>query len=293
MFYNVSFMVLFENCDSVIEIRKLETDLKTQRRLIMCFSEASLLYSDGKEKIEFDGNYKPDEQEILYISNFAIPQAILDAIETPAAIESFTPECINGGRIKAIFTGEKNESGYRILFQRFKKEQYIDLKGISLFFEKNTFVEEKRFGISISNEIDCIYDNGQLLFSSYYMARQVFNLTEYYREATEKDIQDFVKAERIQLMNNMTFISQADSIVRRRIASILDRGVLSQYNAKQIKKIAKDTANLKLTVKGDKIVIPTEKKQMKIILAFLDEGIYKGVFSQEVYITNSKRVVEN
>lgn len=291
MFENASFMVMYENGNSTLEIRKLETDLKAQRKLIDSFSKAYSQYLDDKEKIEFDGNYKPDDKEILYIPNFDIPQKILYAIEKPYAIPSFTPDYINGGRIKAIFTGSKSNSGVCIAFQRFKKEQYIDLKGISLFFDKNTFVEESRFGISVSDEIDCVYKDGHLLFSSFYMARQIFDLSEYYREATEKDIQNFVKAEKIHLMNDVTFIYQADSTVRRRIASILDSGTLSKYSAKKIKKIAEDTANLKLTVKNDKIVIPTEKKQMKIILAFLDEGVYKGVFSNEVFMTNSKRAV--
>ena len=71
----------------------------------------------------------------------------------------------------------------------------------------------------------------------------------------------------------------------------MDSKVLEKYPAKEIKRIGENTG-VSILVKGNKIVIPKEKKQMKILLGFLDEEVYKGVFSNDTYIANSKRNIK-
>ena len=46
-------------------------------------------------------------------------------------------------------------------------------------------------------------------------------------------------------------------------------------------------------MKEEKIVIPNDKEQIKLILGFLDEEAYKGPFSQITFLANSKRKVKN
>ena len=40
---------------------------------------------------------------------------------------------------------------------------------------------------------------------------------------------------------------------------------------------------------NDKIVFPTDLVEQKKILSYLADEIYKGVLSDDVYLTNSKR----
>lgn len=289
MFENASVMVLFQDCNEQ-EIRKLETDRKTQRLICESFANAYVRMIKGAEKIPFDGNYKPEEDEVLCISDYRLDDLIEDAVRRPAASLSFIPDTFNKDKIKAIFLGEVSGERVTVAFQKFKKEQYINVKGINLFFDRETFVQEKRFGMSISEEVDCIYEGGKLFFRSFFMARQIFDLSDYYREATEKEVRQFARLKEVELEEEETFMGQADSRVRRKIASILDSGVLKRYNAQAIQKIGRNTG-ITVKVKNQKIVIPADKKEMKIILGFLDEEVYKGVFSSAVYIVNSKRYI--
>lgn len=66
---------------------------------------------------------------------------------------------------------------------------------------------------------------------------------------------------------------------------INDSDVLANYKASEIKKIAKD-AGITITVENKKVVIPNDKK---VILGFLNEEAYKGLFSQNTFLANSKR----
>lgn len=289
MFENASVMVLLQGKEK-LEICKIETDKKAQAAICKSYAEASGWMLKGTEYVSFDGNYSPDADETLCINQFALDEIIKEAVETPAGVESFAPENTNSDNIKAIFVGEICEGRMVIAFQKFKKEQYISVKGINLFFDRDTFVQEKRFGLTISDEVDCIYEDGRLLFKSFFMARQIFSLMKYYREATQGEVERFTQMKELSLDSAEMFIGQADSRVRKKVASIMDSGVLERFSARDIQKIGRQ-AGIDVAIRDKKIVIPAEKKKMKIILGFLDEEVYKGSFSNITYITNSKRSV--
>lgn len=288
MFDHSPIMVILEE-KGQSEIYKLETDKNTQSAICSTYENAYQEMYESKEMIEFDGKYTPDSEEMLYIEGYAIKDSILEAVKNPAGVESFIPQ-IGENRIKAVFVGEINQGNYNIAFQKFKKDQYISTKGISLFFDKNTFFQEERFGICISDDIDCFFTDNKLVFHSYFMAKQIFDLKDYYRTATDNEVQNFTEIETLEITSPELFKSQADSRVRKNIASIIDSGILKQYSAKKIQTMGKQTG-IGISVKNNRIVIPSTKKEMKIVLGFLDDHVYKGVFSQETFITNSKRPV--
>ncbi len=289
MFENASVMVMLQD-NGKLEVCKIETDKKAQAAICQRYAKAYETMSGGTEYIPFDGNYSPNADETLCISNFALEDIIKDAVETPAGVGPFIPNETNQNKIKAIFTGEICDDKMVIAFQKFKREQYISVRGINLFFDRETFVQERRFGISISDEIDCIYEDGKLLFKSFFVTRQIFSLMEYYREATQGEVVRFTQMKELTLDNPEAFIGQADSRVRKKIASIMDSKVLERFSARDIRRIGKQTG-INVMIRDKKVVIPADKKQMKIILGFLDEEVYKGSFSNATYITNSKRSV--
>ena len=71
---------------------------------------------------------------------------------------------------------------------------------------------------------------------------------------------------------------------------IIDTGILKDYNSKEIKKIGQNVG-INIKIKNDKIVIPSDKKELKELFSFLDESIYKGYFTNNIYSTNSKHKV--
>ena len=99
---------------------------------------------------------------------------------------------------------------------------------------------------------------------------------------------------RVRLVNrtNIANEAMANSSIRRKIAAINDSEVLEKYKAIEIKKLAQK-AGIDIAVKEEKIVMPNDKEQIKLILGFLDEEAYKGPFSQITFLANSKRKVKN
>lgn len=292
MFDNSSILVICSDDNSTI--KRIEVDSNTQKQICSAFADAVQDLTDEKNKVEFDGKYKPEEDEILFIDGFQLSDEIKDAVREPLGIAPYEKENGEYPQIKAIFVGEKKDitdsEEFLVAFQRFRKEQYISTSNFNLFWSKGTFRSEKEYGISISESIDCYFINGELDFRSFYYARQVFDLSGYYRSATTQEVTAFTSKESLSFENAIEFETMANSSIRRKIAAINDSGVLEKYKAIEIKRLAQKTG-ITISVKDKKIVIPNDKEQVKLILGFLDEEAYKGPFSQITFLANSKKKV--
>ena len=295
---------MFENCSIFIlaagehdgEVYRLTVDADTQKAICKSFSTASRKMIVGKSKIPFTGSYVPLEDEVLEIQNFRLDDKIKEAVKNPLGTTLYTENDGIFPEIKAIFVGLYDGSdgtdNFIIAFQRFRKDQYISPSKFHLFFDKKTFQREKNYGITISPSIDCLYKIGSLFFNSYYFARQVFDLMDYYREATESDVDDFTASDKLSFENPESFKGNANSWIRRKIASINDSCILENYSASQIK-AAGTRIGLNIQTNNKKIVIPKDKEDIKILLGFLDEEAYKGPFSKQTFLANSKRSIKS
>lgn len=290
MFKDCSIMVI--RADDPTQILRLEIDAETQQEICQTFSIAVERLVKGKNKILVDGNYKPDDDEFLSIENFIIPDEIKEAIRNPIGVTAFKKENGEFPAIKAIFIGkctkENEAEELQIAFQRFKKEQNISVKGFNIFFNKDTFRRERNFGINISDSIHCYYVRGELQFFSFYIAKQIFDLTQYYRSALDPEVDEFISNKLFYVENIQKIKNMIDDNIRRKIALINDSGIIKQNSAAEIKRLAK-SERINISVKNKKIIFPNDKNQLKILLGFLDEGAYKGPFTQNIYIANSKR----
>ena len=293
MFQNSSVFVLGAGSHEN-EVFRIDVDSDTQAEICKTFSKAKDKLIEEKERIVFDGSYKPNDDEFLVIENFQIIDEIKDAIRDPLGVSPYQSILGDFPEIKAIFLGKRTEAydseHFNIAFQRFRKEQYISTKWFNLFFNQNTFQRQSSFGISISDSIDCFYINGELQFVSFFYARQIFDLGEYYRSATDKEVLSFASNPKLEIEDSEAFSKMADTWIRRKIAMINDSKVLEKFSVADIVKRAAKVG-VSISTNGSQIVLPNEKKLVKVILGFLDEEAYKGPFSKNTYLANSKRQV--
>lgn len=293
MFKDCSIMVI--RADDPSQILRLEVDEATQQAICQTFSEAVADLVKGKTRIPFDGSYKPNDDEFLAIKEFMLPEEIKEAIRNPMGVTAYKKEGEGFPAIKAIFVGKCSKRNateeFKAAFQCFKKDQYISTRGLNLYFANNTFRCERNFGISISDRIDCYYTKRGLQFSSFFFVRQVFDLAQFYRSALDPEVDRFASNELLSVQDHQKFKNMADTWIRRKIAMINDSGVLENNTAAKIKKLAK-SAGIEIAVEDKKIVLPDDKEELKIVLGFLDEEAYKGPFSNNTYLANSKRRVK-
>ena len=290
MFENSSLFIIEKKEEKNLKIFRLKLSEKIQNSINRMLTSYINKNYNNKDEIEFDGSYKPEENELLYINGYVLEEKIKAAVREPLGVKELNDINYNFENINTIFIGEYNNGEYTIGFQKFKKEQFISNNKINLFFDKTTFIKEERNGISIAENFDCVYTNNCLKFTSFFYARQIFNLSEYYRIATNDDVNELTNDKTLLFENKEKFKDSINDWTRRRIASILDSKVLKDYKAKEIKKIGQNVG-ISIKIEKDKIVIPSDKKELKDLFSFLDESIYKGYFTNNIYSTNSKHKV--
>lgn len=289
---NKILFVVLENNDKSERIEKFVLTRDTQKEINEHFEKLWSQYmKDEVEAIEFDGRYKPDENEVLMIKNYKLETDILEAVKSPNSVEIFTPSKKNMDKIKHFFMSVEG-SDPAIIFQKATNTQMITTHGVSMFHKNGTFQKAPQFGINISDKLDCIYSGKSLYFRSYFMARQIFDLKDHYKTATEYEVKSFACSSSISVQCTDTFYSNSDQFVRRKIALINDSKVLVHNTANDIvlKAMQYDLDIPIVKENGvEKLVLPNDKKELKQVLKFLDEDIYKGTFTEKIFETNSKR----
>lgn len=294
MFKNCPLLALIEINKNSFVVKRICEDNDSQVTIAKTFSDAGEELRKNKTDVPFDGKYTPqgEDMEILVINNFSLPSIIKEALKNPHGLEVYSP--VNGELppIKALFIGkyscDDEQEQYTAVFQKFRNDQYITAARHHLFFTGDTFVKDTRLGITIATTADCVIKDGNLYFPSYHFAKQIFDLTDYYRVASSQDVQAFVDSKLISMEGSADFVNSANTWERRKIASINDSGVLQNYTAKKIKALGSKNG-VSISISGESIVLPEDRAERRIVLGFLDEEVYKGVFSQTVFQTNSKR----
>jgi len=242
--------------------------------------------------IDFDGSYKPDEDESLKISGFYLPDEIREAINNPLGVEKLVANNGNELDIRAVFMSlDDEENVEKIVFQRTRKSQLLLGGRVTLFWSKDTFTSTQKPGVIIAKNVDAYYEDETLYFKSYYWANQIFNLNSYYREATNDDVRAFCQNECFYVDDLDALVKASDIWTRRKIAYILDSKVLEKNSTEDIINNA-NSLGLKIeTNEAGKIVFPDDIKAKKEFLSYLANEIYKGSLSDDVYLTNSKRAL--
>ena len=92
----------------------------------------------------------------------------------------------------------------------------------------------------------------------------------------------------LQVEDIAVFKEIADQPIRKLIHSIQKAEVLDKHTALKIQRIAKKL-KIAVSLQDGKIVVPDNKADIKILLRFLDDGIFEASLSKKRYQTNSKR----
>ncbi|HDY8106438.1 TPA: DUF4868 domain-containing protein [Vibrio vulnificus] len=245
------------------------------------------------EVIPFDGKYKPDSGEVLLIDNYDDIDNLSNAIVNPLSIEVIEPTESFFGDIKALFTGYTLDSGdVKVLLQNFDRRRIISTNGLSIFHSSNIYKKIEGIGLTVDSKLTAILEGGKLRFFSFFTARQMFDLSEYYKEATNDDINVFSSSNAVRVTNKNGLIDISDSWVRRKISLIQQSDILGTVPIHVMKAVASEfnipfpTVN----IDGNEVIdIPLDKPALKVLLRFLDEDYYKSPLSNTNFVTNSKR----
>lgn len=281
--------------DPAARIRRFVLDAAVQADLTTYLEAQEVAFNATEAEIPFDGKYKPDAGEVLVINGFDDIDGFSAAIATPMAVPEVDPSPEFFSQVAALFSGRVEANGSTtVLLQNFDRRRVLSTSGLSIFHSANVFKKIEGVGLTIDWKLAAILNGGVLKFNSFHNARQIFDLSDHYIEATDTDIKAFVSTPTVQ-MDEAMLVDLADTWIRRKIALIQQSQILTKVPAPEIKAAAAGfgiALELATVDNQEKLVFPEAKAELKTLLRFLDEDYYESPLSKTHFITNSKRAAK-
>lgn len=284
----MSFFVILRGDPDEVRRLGLADDARGQVRDLFD-GQARQLSSRGRELIEFEAGYAADAEELTVIRGFPLPEYLHSALSSPTAVEILRFEPATLGRIKAVFGDGPSGTVY---FQVFDRRRLLTRDTFVLVLSRRALNRLAEPGLTLDSRLAALFRDGDLYFESYSAAHRVIDLTAYFRAATDSDLHEFCSLPTVAVDAEADFARDADTWIRRKVALLLASEVLAGVRPRQVQKAAREFG-LELSIQRhggkDRIVLPTEKKALKLALRFLDEDLYVSALSSTRYLANSKR----
>lgn len=148
--------------------------------------------------------------------------------------------------------------------------------------------------MTLGTSLAAVLEDKRLSFFSFHSARQIFDLTQYFKEATDDDLNEFAASSFVKIADFPGFVAASDSWVRRKVALVMQSGILEKIELETTKSAALVFGiNLQTEINGENValVLPQNKAELKKLLRFLDEDYFQSVLSSTPHLSNSKRPI--
>lgn len=283
---------LFAACriNDELAVKRVRLDHAVQQQIEDIFNQQEAEFRRGiTSEVAFDGSWTPDDDEFLTIDLPHEAAIFVDALNVnPVAIPDIDAAHFETEGIKGIFTGIVANGATKVLVQRFSPQQILSRR-FSLLQNGNAFRRLSDPAFSLDSGLTCIVEGGKIKFRSFHKLRAVINLLEVYRAATDQEVQNFAAHAHFEVADVTAFVAAADQTIRKLVHAIGRSGTLSNYSVSQIE-TACSAVGVGVTVHNGKLVMPTDRAEIKKLLRFLDDGLYEAPLTGVRYVTNSKRL---
>ena len=254
-------------------------------------------FVDGIEEIDFDPIYQPEEHERFCVYEYELPNWLVEKnSRTISFLEKVPHDETQMHIIKATAAFAQNERDEElILFQNFTPSQVIHT-GLTLIRDEITYTRMRHPGLVIGKKLSAVYHTVErkLLFHSFYNVNIFLSLSDYFKEASEQDIREILSHKRLAPENVDALAIDANQWFKKRFAILKRSGILDKLTPLDIRWRSKEYGVLiQLSEDNEKIVFPSDKSAAKKLLQFLNDEIFRGSATGDLYETNSKKKVDS
>lgn len=245
----------------------------------------AVLKPEGIEEDEFDGNIVSRNGENITYVNYNLPEDFARIPDNQADMSEYN---INEDTPKSIFYYDDG----KFYFQAFNKKNMLQRKMILQFEFGNVFARMNNNAFIVEDKVHAIFENGRLYFQSYTIANQIFSLIDFVTEATNTEIESFGDIEGINV--NTENIKHIANIKTRRLIKLLSNTdnietFMRKASRTRANLLRKHGVNAQIN-ENNELVLPTNNVvELNRTLEFLNEDIFRGVITDRLYRSNSKK----
>ncbi len=243
------------------------------------------------EYVDFDPGYKLNEDECFQIREFSVPDELLAVVAAPMTADDMVESDLvgnTGPRIKAIIGYDLSGGKKELMFQAFDAKRVFS-PGRGIFrFSQGVFKELKSPVVSIEQKLAGVWRDGTFYFTKLGTVRRIFDFEVYELQATEEQMTEFASHAMIKCKDAAALSKTASRWSRGKIARILKNQVLDTSTLAHLKSAA-EAVNFDIPIKGKRIELPEGGVQLKRLLQFLDDDMYRGPVSDRQFLSSGKR----
>lgn len=243
------------------------------------------LKPEGIEEDEFDGNIISRNGENIVYVNYALPEDFDRIPDNQADMSEYD---IDNDMPKSIFYYDEG----RFYFQAFNKKNLLKQKTVLKIEYGNMFSKMDNTAFIVEDKVHAIYENGKLFFQSYTIANQIFSLINFVTEATNSEIDSFEELDGISVSAEV--VKSIANIKTRRLIKLLSStdNIATFMRKKSRTKsslLRKYGINASINANNE-LELPTNNvAELNRVLEFLNEDIFRGVITDSLYRSNSKK----
>ena len=243
------------------------------------------LKPEGLEEDEFDGNIVSRNGENIVYVNYILPDDFQRILDNQADMSDYD---INRDIPKSIFYYDDG----KFYFQAFNKKNMLQRKMVLQICGDNAYSKMNNSAFIVDDKVHAIYENGKLYFQSYTLANQIFSLIDFVTEATNGEIDSFGNIAGISVDANV--VKDIANVKTRRLVKLLSStnniATFIGKNAKTRTSLLKQYGIKAQINVNNELELPTNNvADLNRALEFLNEDIFKGVITNSLYRSNSKK----
>ena len=247
-------------------------------------------FLDRMEELDFTLGYELERKQLFRLRSCELSDwlASQNVNTIPKLNSDNEEELIDLIQGIVAFTRDNNNEDI-LLFQNFTSSQVIRSNKL-MFIQGHSYDELRRPALTLANNLSAVYlpKKEKLLFRSFRNVNTFLPLSDIYYEASEEDILEVLSHKLFECTDKEVLVNNSTQWIRKRFAMLKDSKNLGNYSVTQIEKKARE-CNVRIQVENDKIIFPTDKDEVKKLLQLLNEEIFQGPLTDEIYETNSKR----
>jgi hypothetical protein len=178
------------------------------------------LINEDTQEISFNGDYVVREEEVFFVE-LQLPGNLVEARCNPIGFSTLD---LIVDEVKTIFWVKENI----YYFQNFDNRKLLKNKNV-IFYDRNSYNKLTENALIIDNSVNAIYKDGKFYFKSYSNANKIFSLLDFFREASNEEIDEFVNSDKL-LADVIWLKANANSFLRKQITLIQKSGILEGAN---------------------------------------------------------------
>lgn len=284
--------ILMVRTDQGRRYMRLDLEPNAAKEVAETFRSAAAEFAEGTEEyIEFTPGYKALDHECFEIREFALDEELITACRQPLSVERVDASSFADLSVFGLAGYDFSSGQQKIYFQNFDSRRVLvpgNRFAVMRMADSSTFERLSKPVILLDAKVAAVWDSGFLRFKSFHLAKQLFDLSSYFAEASDEQVKDFSGHGSLHCRSRENFLRACSSWSRTKIALILRGGILDRATVQEIEAAA-GRLSFGLTVESGRIVLPEDKREIRELLQFLDEDIYNGPLSQRNFISSGKR----